>query len=205
MEAIANRLHLQDTAQVRAHGQTLPERLRLTTYGEEEATMRTRWMPAPTALAVMLVWAAQPTAAQQQQPQQATGAAQGPAQVAVAQSEQYDAYLADADGRALYLFTAGTQGTGGTEAQSACYDACAEAWPPLLTEGEPQAGEQADAALLGTIERQDGATQATYNGWPLYYFVRDQGPGETTGQDKHGFGGEWYLVTPGGEKVEEES
>jgi predicted lipoprotein with Yx(FWY)xxD motif len=200
MEAIANRLHLQETAQVRAHGQTPPERFRLTTYREEEATVRTPWMLAPTALAVMLIWAAQPTAGQQQ-PQQATGAAQ----VTVAQSEQYDAYLADADGRALYLFTTDTRGTGGTEAQSACYDACAEAWPPLLTEGEPQAGEQADAALLGTIERQDGATQVTYNGWPLYYFVQDQGPGETTGQDKHGFGGEWYLVTPEGEKVEEQS
>jgi predicted lipoprotein with Yx(FWY)xxD motif len=47
--------------------------------------------------------------------------------------------------------------------------------------------------------------QVTYGGWPLYYFVQDQGPGEATGQDKHGFGGEWYLVTPAGEKAQESS
>ena len=125
------------------------------------------------------------------------------AKVTVEESEQYGPYLADADGRALYLFTADQQGSSDTAAQSNCYDACAEAWPPLLTEGEPQAGEQVDASMLGTIERRGGAMQVTYNGWPLYYYVQDQGPGEATGQDVHGFGGEWYLVTPSGEKVDE--
>ena len=141
-----------------------------------------------------------PLGASAQQGQQAMGAAQ----VAVEQSQEYGAYVADADGRALYLFTADQQGTGDTKAETACYEACAEAWPPLLTEGEPEAGDKIDASLLGTIDRQGGATQVTYNGWPLYYFVQDQGPGEAAGQDKHGFGGEWYLVTPEGEKVEEE-
>jgi predicted lipoprotein with Yx(FWY)xxD motif len=150
------------------------------------------WMTM-TALAVALAGPVLPAAAQ-------TAEA---AKVAVEESQQYGPYLTDADGRALYLFTADQQGSGDEAAQSNCYDACAEAWPPLVTGGEPQAGEQADKSLIGTIERQNGDMQVTYGGWPLYYFVQDQGAGEATGQDKHGFGGEWYLVTPAGEKVEE--
>jgi predicted lipoprotein with Yx(FWY)xxD motif len=152
------------------------------------------WMTM-TALAVALAGPVLPAAAQ-------TAEA---AKVAVEESQQYSPYLTDADGRALYLFTADQQGSGGEAAQSNCYDACAEAWPPLVTGGEPQAGERADKSLIGTIERQNGDMQVTYGGWPLYYFVQDQGAGEATGQDKHGFGGEWYLVTPAGEKVEESS
>jgi hypothetical protein len=36
--------------------------------------------------------------------------------------------------------------------------------------------------------------------WPLYHFAKDFGR-EATGQDVEDFGGEWYLVTPQGEKV----
>jgi len=57
------------------------------------------------------------------------------------------------------------------------------------------------AQLLGTVQRRDGAMQVTYNGWPLYYYARDQNPGDTNGQDVEGFGGEWYLVTPEGHPV----
>ena len=37
---------------------------------------------------------------------------------------------------------------------------------------------------------------------PLYYFVKDQGPGEAKGQDIKAQGGEWYLVGPDGNKIE---
>ena len=56
--------------------------------------------------------------------------------------------------------------------------------------------------MLGTVERRDGSLQVTYNGWPLYYFVKDGKPGDTIGQDMEGFGGEWYLVSPDGDHVE---
>lgn len=60
------------------------------------------------------------------------------------------------------------------------------------------------AGLVGTFERRDGARQVTYDGMPLHYFVKDQEPGDTAGQDVEGFGGEWYLVAPEGAKVHEE-
>ena len=126
--------------------------------------------------------------------------AQDVAQVMVSQSEEHGEYLTDADGRALYLFTADTQGSGDTQDQISCSGECLDAWPLFTTTGEPQAGDMVDASLLGTLEHE-GETVVTYNGWPLYYFARDAGPGEATGQDVESFGGEWYLVTPAGEKV----
>jgi predicted lipoprotein with Yx(FWY)xxD motif len=62
------------------------------------------------------------------------------------------------------------------------------------------AGEGVDATLLGTITRDDGSTQVTYNGWPLYYFHEDAAPGDTNGQ---GVGGVWFLVSPEGEAIEQ--
>lgn len=153
----------------------------------------TRWILALSTLATVLIWTVFPVAAQTAET----------AEVTVAQSDEYGTYLTNADGRALYLFTEDQQSHGKTKAMSKCDDACTAVWPPLLTKDKPKAGKQVQDSLLGTIQRQDGSTQITYNGWPLYYFSQDQGPGETKGQDVHGFGGEWYLVTPKGTKVEE--
>lgn len=127
--------------------------------------------------------------------------AEDAATVKVSESQEYGKYLTDADGRALYLFTADTQGEGEAKAEVSCSGECLQAWPPLYTAGEPQAGDMVDAAKLDTIEH-DGKMMVTYSGWPLYYFVKDAGPGQTTGQDVHSYGGEWYLVSPEGEKVE---
>ena len=125
-----------------------------------------------------------------------TAQMQGAAQVQTQQQEPYGMYLTDGQGRTLYMFTADSTG-------SSCYDACANAWPPFLTDGDPEAmGENIDAAMLGTLQRRDGSTQVTYNDMPLYYFTKDQGAGQVTGQDVHGFGGEWYLVSPQGNVIE---
>lgn len=111
------------------------------------------------------------------------------------------AYLTDANGRALYLLE------GEPQDSSTCYDECAEEWPPYLTSQQsPTAGDQVQQNLIGTIERQDGATggqmQVTYAGHPLYYYHDDEGPGDTAGQDVTDDWGEWYLVRPDGEPLE---
>ena len=122
------------------------------------------------------------------------------ATVTIAESEEYGTYLADGDGRPLYLFTADTQGGEDATAEIACEADCLDAWPLFTAEGEPEAGEGADAEMLGTLEHED-ETVVTYNGWPLYYFAKDEGADAPQGQDIESFGGEWYLVTPEGEKV----
>ncbi|MHB0774897.1 COG4315 family predicted lipoprotein [Halomonas sp. WWR20] len=128
----------------------------------------------------------------------------GEVQLTAQQAQGYGTYVADAEGRTLYLFTTDTQGQGDSQASSSCQDKCAEVWPPLTTEGQPQAGNQLKQELLGSFQREDGQTQVTYGGWPLYYFVKDQQAGDVNGQDVHGFGGEWYLVTPEGSKNEQQ-
>ena len=120
----------------------------------------------------------------------------GAATVNVAEVGTFGQALVDGEGRSLYLFTNDTQNSG----TSACTGDCLVEWPPLLTDGEPVAGEGVDAAMLGTITLPDGTTQVTYNGWPLYYFADDTAAGDALGQ---GLGGVWFLVAPTGEMIEQ--
>lgn len=103
--------------------------------------------------------------------------------------------LVDSNGLTLYYFQKDQNG------ESACYGACEQAWPPLTTEGAPQAGEGAMASKLGTAKRKDGTVQVTYNNWPLYTFVEDKKPGEDNGTDSKAFGASWYPLHPNGEKA----
>lgn len=103
--------------------------------------------------------------------------------------------LVDGNGRTLYLFAADKN------TKSTCYHACATAWPPLTTNGRPQAGSGVSAALLGTTARTDHTTQVTYNGHPLYYFITDHKPGDITGQAVNSFGALWYVLNPKGDKI----
>ena len=105
--------------------------------------------------------------------------------------------IVDSSGLTLYDFHKDKGGT------SACYGACASAWPPLLTEGNPQAQGAAERSQLGTTKRNDGTLQVTYNGWPLYTYAGDQKPGEANGNDIDQFGAEWYALQPNGEEPED--
>jgi predicted lipoprotein with Yx(FWY)xxD motif len=104
--------------------------------------------------------------------------------------------LVDSEGMTLYYFQKDQKGSG----KSKCEGACAEAWPPLITEGEPEAMAGVKTAMLGTIEREDGTTQVTYAGWPLYTFVEDKKPGEDNGTDSKAFGAAWYPLHSNGKK-----
>jgi predicted lipoprotein with Yx(FWY)xxD motif len=124
----------------------------------------------------------------------ANGSPEEGTEIQVADS-QYGPVLFDGSDRAIYLFD--------KEASSrpACYGACAEAWPPVVTEAEPVAGDGADSKLLGTTERHDGSTQVTYDGHPLYLYVNDP-DGEVGCHNVEEFGGLWLAVEPGGDAVQ---
>jgi predicted lipoprotein with Yx(FWY)xxD motif len=100
--------------------------------------------------------------------------------------------LFDARGQAIYLFD--KESTSRAE----CYGECAEAWPPVLTDGAPRAGGSVRPDLLGTTERRDGSTQVTYAGHPLYYYAHE-GPNQVLCHDVVEFGGRWLVVTPAGD------
>lgn len=140
--------------------------------------------PAATATSGVSIRAATPTATSAM-----TGVA---ATVNLGKNSKYSSFLVDGKGMTLYLFTKDSPGT------STCAGSCATSWPPLLTNGTPVAGTGVDASKFGTFKHADGTTQVTYNGWPLYYFAKDQQPGDTTGD---GVGSVWYLITPNGDKA----
>jgi predicted lipoprotein with Yx(FWY)xxD motif len=116
--------------------------------------------------------------------------------VSVSRAPKLGRIIVDSKGLTLYDFHK-DKGT-----KSACYGACAKVWPPLTTEGEPQAGEGAMASKLGTTKRSDGTLQATYAGHPLYTYTADTKPGDAKGNDFSSFGAEWYALQPSGEEAE---
>jgi predicted lipoprotein with Yx(FWY)xxD motif len=127
----------------------------------------------------------------------ASGEAGGDGIVSAAKVGDLGTVLVDSQGLTLYDFHKDKGG------KSSCYGACAGAWPPLLTEGNPQAQGAAERSKLGTTKRSDGTVQVTYAGWPLYTYVGDKGPGEANGNDFSQFGAQWYALMPNGEEPED--
>ena len=114
------------------------------------------------------------------------------ATIETSEHHQLGTILVGADGNTLYVFTKDGPN------KSNCSGRCAQTWPPHTTAGEPTAGEGITASMLGTITREDGSTQVTYNHHPLYCFANDEKPGDTNGQ---GFGGAWFAVSPAGDPI----
>ena len=107
---------------------------------------------------------------------------------------QFGQILFDGDDRAIYYFDKEKS------AESECYGECAAAWPPVLTQGEPRAEGGAKGRLLATTERDDGKTQVTYDGRPLYYYVDDPA-GQILCHNVDEFGGLWLVVNRRGDAV----
>jgi predicted lipoprotein with Yx(FWY)xxD motif len=107
------------------------------------------------------------------------------------------AILTDQDGRTLYAF-ADDKG-GGT---STCTGHCLAVWPALVTTGAATVGQGVDKARLSTVTRAEGTVQITYQGWPLYYYVGDQGPGDVDGQDVDNV---WFVLDAEGKLVKTNS
>jgi predicted lipoprotein with Yx(FWY)xxD motif len=117
------------------------------------------------------------------------------AMVTAASAPKLGRIVVDSKGFTLYDFHK-DKGT-----TSSCYGGCAQVWPPLITEGNPKAGEGAMASKLGTTKRKDGTLQVTYAGHPLYTYTADTKPGDAKGNDFSSFGAQWYALLPSGEEA----
>jgi predicted lipoprotein with Yx(FWY)xxD motif len=92
--------------------------------------------------------------------------------------------LVDKAGMTLYTFDKDATGSG----KSVCNGPCAKNWPPLMaTASDSASGEWA------VITRDDGAKQWGYKGKPLYLWVKDQKPGDKTGE---GVLKVWHVAKP---------
>lgn len=88
--------------------------------------------------------------------------------------------LTDANGMTLYTFDKDTAGV------SNCYDQCATNWPPLFA-----ADGAADEGEFTIVTRTDGTKMWAHEGKPLYLWIKDAAPGDTTGD---GVGGVWHTA-----------
>ena len=90
--------------------------------------------------------------------------------------------FADSKGMTLYTFDKDTAG------KSACNGPCAQNWPPLAA--------KAEAKPMGdwtVVTRDDGSKQWAYKNKPLYTWVKDSKPGDTTGE---GVNNVWHVAKP---------
>lgn len=92
-------------------------------------------------------------------------------------------------GMTLYIFTKDVKDSG----KSVCTGDCLTTWPALTVEaGQTPTGGAGITGTFGTITREDnGATQVTYNGLPLYFFNADKAPGDLNGVYEN-----WETITP---------
>jgi predicted lipoprotein with Yx(FWY)xxD motif len=88
--------------------------------------------------------------------------------------------LTDAKGMTLYTWDKDAAGV------SNCYDQCATNWPPALAGADAKA--DGDFSL---VDRKDGTKVWAYKGMPLYLWIKDTKPGDTTGD---GVGGTWHTA-----------
>jgi predicted lipoprotein with Yx(FWY)xxD motif len=108
---------------------------------------------------------------------------------------EFGSILFDGEGQAIYIWELEESTT------AECYDDCADAWPPVLTNGAPIASGSVNSELLGTTDRNDGTTQVTYNGHPLYYYAHEEA-GEVKCHNISTHGGLWWVILSSGVRVD---
>ncbi len=95
------------------------------------------------------------------------------------------------NGFTLYHLTSETNG------KFVCTGSCESIWPPFVAPGGKAPTTTANLpGKIGTITRPDGTVQVTYDGFPLYTYSGDSGPGQASG---NGIQGVWFAVTPKGD------
>jgi predicted lipoprotein with Yx(FWY)xxD motif len=92
--------------------------------------------------------------------------------------------LTGTNGMTLYTFDKDVTGS----SQSVCNGPCAVNWPPLMAQDTDKA--QGEYSI---ITRDDGKKQWALKGKPLYFWIKDTKPGDTTG---NGVNNVWRTVTP---------
>lgn len=116
-----------------------------------------------------------------------------PATVMLGGNDELGNFLVGPGGMTLYIFLEDDVD------ESYCYDECARDWHPLVVRGDaqPLAGEGVPGTLA-LIEREDGSSQVTYNGIPLYFFHEDEAPGDALGD---GAKEVWFAALPEGQEL----
>jgi predicted lipoprotein with Yx(FWY)xxD motif len=98
--------------------------------------------------------------------------------------------LTNSSGFALYLLTADSP----TRSNCTTFP-CTTIWSPVWAAGGGIAGSGVQQSLLGTLRLPDGIEQVTYAGHPLYTYIGDLQPAQTSGEGIKSFGGIWWVLS----------
>jgi predicted lipoprotein with Yx(FWY)xxD motif len=102
--------------------------------------------------------------------------------------------LVNSQGMTVYMLTADKPG------HSSCSTQCLGYWPPVPPVTKPGTLHGISAKVAST-QSMAAKPMATAGGWPLYTYVGDHAPGDTTGEGIRTFGGVWYAVSASGQPV----
>jgi len=105
--------------------------------------------------------------------------------------------LVNGRGFTLYAFTKDRR----NRDNCAHVNGCLSVWPVVSGTVKPILGPGVRRSLVGTITLKNGKKQLTYGGHPLYTYVADSGPAETSYVNFFQFGGRWPAVNAAGGEV----
>ncbi len=109
----------------------------------------------------------------------------------VGHAGRFGAVLVDSHGLSLYTLS-------DSAGKMVCTGKCLGFWPPLVvskstthvTLGAGVTGE------VGFLPLSKTTKEVTFDGYPVYTFVKDTGPGQSHGEGVVAFGGTWELLRP---------
>jgi predicted lipoprotein with Yx(FWY)xxD motif len=104
--------------------------------------------------------------------------------ISLAVHETMGTYVTDGNGRTLYVFTKDA------EDLNACQGKCLENWPVFYDE-HLQIPASMNKADFDVLVRANGTKQLTYQGWPMYYFIKDAASGDVNGEAANGV---WFVA-----------
>ncbi len=107
----------------------------------------------------------------------------------VATDPRLGSHIVDGNGRSLYSFAKDVPASGTQAAVSNCNAGCLPIWP--IFGADTVVAQGINAADVGRITGTDGSKQATYKGFPLYYYAGDTAVGDTRGE---GLNGLWFVA-----------
>jgi predicted lipoprotein with Yx(FWY)xxD motif len=119
----------------------------------------------------------------------------GSVEIGTAKLGRLGEVLVTGTGHVLYMFEPDQH------TKVTCKLQCQSVWPPLVapSTGVVKASGDAKQSMIGSDEnRYDGKRIVTYNGWPLYTYANDGGPGVDSGQSILLNGGYWWVIRADG-------
>lgn len=103
--------------------------------------------------------------------------------------------VTDGAGRVVY----GSNRDANNPPASRCTGQCSQEWQPMVVPpGQEPDLLGVDPEVVGRVARDDGSSQLTLGGWPVYVNRADDGALKSVAPNTSGM---WFVLTPRGQKM----